>query len=504
MTDLFGRALAMVSPTRALKRARTLYQLRVYEEALAQRGYDAAKPKARWGRWFGGRGGANAEIAVAHDPVKGLVRDLVRNDPHASRAPEVITALVIGTGIVGRSATGDDALDKKVDALFKKWSEEADVDGDLNIDGLIALAFSSMVEGGDALLRRRWRRPSDGLTVPIQIQVMEGDFLDQSVNGLVGDGLTYKLGIGFDGIDRRRAYRIFRGHPGESFGGLSVGLESAKVDAADIIHLFRKRRPGQLRGISWFASVVGLLRDKGDFQEASLVKKKTESLFGVAITSPDSSDGAPALSGQTNADTKRAEDPLAEELSPGMLMRLKPGEDAKAFAPSAVAGDLDAFMLHTLMSVATGLGLTYDQLTGDMRQANFSSLKAADRVQRRHIEQLQWLLVIPKVCNRIWAWFIEAAVASGKLQPRDDGYAVEWTAPGHESIDRKGDLEADLLEVFAHRMTWKQFIERNGYSFRSQLAEQKTALTALEDAGLPLPSMPGAAATTPPPAKAEG
>jgi lambda family phage portal protein len=499
VADLIGRVLATVAPERALKRAQAQFRLKVVNQALARRGYDAAKPTSRWAGWFGSRSGPNAEIAVAHAAVKDRARDLVRNDPHASRAPDVVVALLLGSGIVARSNTGVDSIDSKVDALFKRFASVADADGDLNLDGLIALALTSMVESGDSLIRRRRRRAVDGLPVPLQIQVVEGDLLDASYNGPGGDGLLYKHGIGFDGIDRRRSYMLYRSHPGENFSWSQAGgTQSVKVDAADIIHVFRKRRPGQLRGVSWFAPVIALLRDKGDYHEAALVKKRTESLFGVAVTSAESGDGVPALSGQTNAATKQADEALVEELNPGMLLRLKPGEDVKAFAPSSVASDLDSFMLHTLMAIATGLGLTYDQLTGDMRQANFSSLKAADRVQRRFVEQLQWLLIIPKICDGIWNWFIEAALQSGALPPREGGYPAEWTPPGHESIDPKGDLEADLLAVFAHRMTWKQFIERNGYSFLGQLKEQKAALAAIEAAGLKLPVMQGAAAPAAP------
>lgn len=490
MADPIGFILGLVAPGRALKRERDLYRLHA-ARAIRKRMYEGAKAKNRHGKPRALQTGANTEIAQGHDGLKFAARDMVRNDPHARRALSILTSNVVGTGIVMRSATGDVTLDARVDALYAKFSRKADADGDLTLDGLIALALRSTIEGGDAFIRRRWRRASDGLPVPMQLQLMEGDYLDTAMDGRGVDGLVYRQGIGFDEIDRRRAYRLFRQHPGDTYVGDMRNFTSAKVDARDVIHVFHKERPGQLRGVSWYAPVITLLRDKGDFHEAALVKKRTESLFGVAITSAETGDGVPSLSNQTNAATKSANEPLVEDLEPGMIMRLKPGESATSFAPSAVAGDLDAFMLHTLMSIAAGLGITYDQLTGDMRQANYSSLRASKIEARRLIEQLQWLLVIPKICLGIWDWFIEAAIQAGHLEERAAGYPAEATPPAHEPIDPKGEQEADYFSVQTHRMTLKQYVEKWGYPFGAQLREQKAALDALAKAGLTLPPMPG-------------
>ncbi len=213
MADPIGYLLGLVSPGRALKRERDRFRLHA-ARALRKRMYEGAKTKNRHGKSKALSTGANAEIAQGHDGLKFAARDAVRNDPHASRALSIITSNVVGTGIVMRSATGDVTLDARVDALYAKFARKADADGDLTLDGLIALAVRSMIEGGDAFIRRRWRRASDGLPVPMQLQLMEGDYLDTAMDGR-GVDPAHRQGIGFDEIDRRRAYRLFRQHPGE-------------------------------------------------------------------------------------------------------------------------------------------------------------------------------------------------------------------------------------------------------------------------------------------------
>lgn len=495
MADPFGAVLRLISPHRALKRAEALYRLGLVNEALSKRDYDAAGPGARWGKWRGTNASANAEIARAHERLKNRGRDLIRNDPYARRAKNVLVGEIFGTGIVASSATGDAATDERVDALWSAWCEQADADGLLNLDGMIALGFGAMIEGGDTFFRRRLRRMNDGLAVPLQLQVMEGDYLDTSVDGTNGGGgYEYRSGIGFDAIGQRQVYRMFRTHPGDPWMPSAGRFDSVDVRASEIIHLFHQERPGQLRGVTWFAPVIGLLRDLGDFREAALVKKKTESLFGVAITSAEAGDGMPALSAETNASSRGPGEPLVEELYPGMSMRLKPGETLTSFAPSAVASDLDAFIMHGLMASGAGLMVTYDQISGDLRGANFSSMKVGKSTQRRFVESIQWLLLIPRVYRRVWGWFIEAAIAAGQIPPRDGGYPAEFTPPAHEAVQPKSDQEADYFAMLTGRVTPKEYVEAFGRPYRRQLRDWVESLKAWEAAGMPpLQTMPGAA-----------
>jgi capsid protein len=108
------------------------------------------------------------------------MRDLGRNNAHARKALTVWTNNLVGPGIMPRAKSGDEALDKAVMDLWEKWSKQADADGQLNIYGLMELAVREMVESGEVLIRKRLRRPEDGLAVPLQLQIMEGDQLDIS------------------------------------------------------------------------------------------------------------------------------------------------------------------------------------------------------------------------------------------------------------------------------------------------------------------------------------
>ena len=112
-------------------------------------------------------------------------RALVQNVPYIARAIESLVSHTIGTGISPRSLA-DGAMAERVDALWDRWAEQADADGLGNFYSLQARAYRAMEVDGEVLIRIRPRTSADGLAVPMQLQLLEIDWLDSSKNGTVG------------------------------------------------------------------------------------------------------------------------------------------------------------------------------------------------------------------------------------------------------------------------------------------------------------------------------
>src|SRR3546814_10589511 len=92
---------------------------------------------------------------------------------------------------------------------------QASAEGTLDFYGLQAQVARCMVIGGEAFVRFRLRRKTDGLTVPLQLQVLEGDYVPFDKNEDLGGGAYIEQGIEFDRIGRRVGYWMFRQHPGD-------------------------------------------------------------------------------------------------------------------------------------------------------------------------------------------------------------------------------------------------------------------------------------------------
>jgi capsid protein len=145
----FDHAIATVAPRMAARRV----MARQAFETLT-RGYDGAARGRRTEGWRAPGSSADTEIGVAGALLRDRMRDLVRNNPHAAKAVAVLVNNIIGAGIMPRAASGDDTLDRKVDALLERWTAECDADGPLDFYGLQTLICREMVEAGEVLVRR--------------------------------------------------------------------------------------------------------------------------------------------------------------------------------------------------------------------------------------------------------------------------------------------------------------------------------------------------------------
>ena len=142
--------------------------------------YDGATFGRRAAGWRRTQRDANAELSPAvMAALRGIARDLVRNNPFAARGVATIANNMVGTGItfqVYRNGKIDDALNKKARAHFD--TSACDSGGRHDLYGLQLQAARTIVESGAVVMRRRWRRLSDRLPLPVQLQVLEPERIE--------------------------------------------------------------------------------------------------------------------------------------------------------------------------------------------------------------------------------------------------------------------------------------------------------------------------------------
>lgn len=469
--NLLDRIVGAMAPERGLRRAAARARMdRV-------RAYAAGKPSLRTKQWQAPGTGPNAEIGPAIARLRARSRQMVRDNPYAARAVSILAAHQIGYGIACRWA------DERAQALWDRWSRVCDAAGVHTLDGLQWQVARGRAESGEALIRLVRLSPAQmrarGVPVPLQLSVMEGDFLPDDTIAMrdarFADGRVVN-GVEFDVAGRREAYWLRRRHPGENTPWLSANEELDRIPARDVLHIFRALRPGQVRGVPDAASVLLRLKELDDYEDAALARAKTEAMLGVFFTGPDPMEGGGEGTG-TQAD------PFNLDLYPGMATQLPAGLEPKFLQPGA-AGPFEPLALHHLHAAAAGFGVTYDQLTGDLRQANYSSLRAGKIEFRRMIEQDQWLLFIPRMCDPIADAFAQAAMDAGMLPYSPDGYAREWGPPRFEMVDPIKEIGAAIASVRAGFSTWQDEVAGFGYDPRGQIKRIAEWNAQLDDAGV--------------------
>jgi lambda family phage portal protein len=352
-----------------------------------------------------------------------------------------------------------------VQALWRDWTEEADATGQTDFYGLQALAARAMCEGGECLIRLRPRRPEDGLVVPLQLQLLEAEHLPLTLNTELPTGNVIRSGIEFDAMGRRVAYHLYRSHPED--GRLSPmsaqgGQDTVRVPAAEIMHLYRVLRPGQIRGEPWLSRALVKLNELDQYDDAELVRKKTAAMFAGFITRQSPEDN---LMGEGLSDPNGIS--LAG-LEPGTLQILEPGEDVKFSDPADVGGSYGEFLRTQFRAVASAIGVTYEQLTGDLSGVNYSSIRAGLLEFRRRMEAIQHGVLVHQMCRPVWNAWLDQAVLSGAIaapgftRRRREYAACKWIAQGWQWVDPEKEFKAMLLAIRAGLMSRSEAISAFG------------------------------------------
>lgn len=449
--NLLDRVIAAISPQRGARRMRAR---KAFE--IARRGYEGASVGRQTDGWLTGSTSADTEIWNAGARLRDRSRDLVRNDPLALKAVDVLISNIVGEGILPRPNTGDKAKNKIIAKAFDEWAQnDCDADGQLDFYGMQALMVSEMIEAGEVLVRRRLRKASDGLSVPLQLQTIEADQLDAMRNGPISGGApnSYTVqGVEFDSIGRRQAYWIYPYHPGSNFVDPRLTLMSKAVPAEDIVHLYEKRRT-QVRGVPWCHSAITRHRSFADYDVAELTRKKIEASVAGFVTSPDEDEEGIA------PQVVDADGNIVEQFEPGMIAFLRGGKDIKFNTPAAVGGYKEYSTVQQ-RAIASGWRVPYELISNDLSDVNYSSIRAGMVEFRRLVRRWQWHFVIPMALQRIWDWWCEAAFIAGKIP--DPVVPVIWTPPKFDYVNPADDADAELTEIRAGIRSYQDVIRSHG------------------------------------------
>lgn len=491
------RALGAIAPRWQLKRVRAKLATE-----LVLRHYEGATVGRRTQGWHHRSTDANVANWTSLQKLRDVARDLVRNNGHAESALTTIADHTVGSGIVAKAAPKND----RFMALWKAWAETTDCDADGRHDlyGLQKLVMTSVAESGEVLVRRRMRRLEDGLAIPLQLQILEADFLDTARSMQLPNGGQIIQGIEFDAIGTRVAYWLFPRHPGSSMGTMSTVMGwSRPVPATEILHVYKAKRPGQVRAASWFAPVLLRFKDFDEFEDATLMKQKVAALLAVITSDVDGS--AAALGTPDDTST-----PAIDSLEPGAILNVPAGRNVEVVQPPSVT-DYQAYTSVSLRAIAAGLGVTYEDLTGDYANMPFSAARMSRLRHWARVEDWRWRLLIPQFCDPVWSW----ATAAAEIMGLGGAPAARWTAPPMPMIEMDKEALAYMRSIRSGIMTLSEAIRERGYDPDEVLAEIAADNQKLDALGLLLDSdarnmtqagqLQGtpSAATTPPAAAAD-
>lgn len=453
-------------------------------DAMKKRKYDGAARTRRTANWRAPSSSQNAESANSIETLRNRSRDMVRNNPWANRAVSLISANVVGKGILPAIQSPTPELSRRHQELWQRWASNSQLDYDcrLNFPAIQALVMKSVVESGEVIIRRRRVERSRNI-LGTQLQILEADHIvTNRIFRNASNGNRVVLGIEIDDADCPVAYHLYENHPG-NIGVEAVDIKNPlkiiRVPIEDIIHVFRIDRPGMLRGVPWLSNAIIRLRELDEMEDAQLVKTKVSAVFSAFIHDIEPPPKDPTL---------QDDEFELEKLEPGIVEYLPPGKDIKFANPNLPAADTyTQYTSSILHSIAAGIGVSFEALTGILSEVNFSSARMGWLEFHRNIETWRAHMIDPMLNAKVFKWFLEGAQAIGE---NTTNVRASWSAPRREMIDPTKEVPALQTAVRSGFITLSEAIRQLGCHPTDHFAEIKADNDILDQLELKLDTDP--------------
>lgn len=426
--------------------------------------FDADDRGRRLANWTPPRNSPRGEVRAVSGSLVARSRDAVRNNPHANRAIRVLTSALVGPGLTPQWETPSPARNVKLAKLWREWAKPMSCDraGVLSAGAMQAMAVRTMLVSGSVFVRRWWKA---GQTVPVRLEVVEPDLLDTSKNSA---SPLIDHGIELDGDGRPVAYWMLTEHPGNSNIFTTRKMESVRIPATDLLHLYRVDRVGGLGGVPALAPVLARMRQLDEYDVATLQRQQISAAMVGGIIPGDEEigldplalgeDGLPIGRQRAATDVDEAGNPIST-IENGVWTLLTGGKAIEFFNPPT---PVDAeWKKGGLQAIATGCGLTYMLLTGDLSDANYSSMKQGSGEFWDQIEAERDHTIIPMLLDRMASWFVEGCVAAGHIPDRS--VSVSWASRPRPTIDPNKELDAEVSAMTAGLALQPDLLQRHGY-----------------------------------------
>lgn len=391
-----------------------------------------------------------AQMRGAAETVGARAAYYALNNANAANIIETLASSIVGeAGPRPQPQHPNKVVNRELRRRFARWAASAGINGE-HLADILRLAVNSMAIHGDGFIAML----IDG-DDRLRLSVLDVEQVDRSKTVELGNGARIIEGVEVDSLGRVTAFWVFPDRPSAPF---VFAFQSERIDASEIIHLFRPMLPGQVRGLSVLAPVLTKLAEVDATEDALLARQKVAALFCAFIVDPD---GTAGFNGEEQDGF------LETGMEPGAAKVLKPGQRVE-FPNMPTVGDGPDFLKAQLRAIAAGAGVTYEQLTGDLSGVNYSSIRTGLLEHRRRIGALRRQTLEPRAMDPLWRRWCELEVVSGRLDAPDfeiapeDYFDVEWMWPAWGQIDATKETEAEIAAIAAGLKSRREVIAASG------------------------------------------
>lgn len=418
-------------------------------------------------------GSFDSFIASELPIIRGKARTLARLNPTARAFVGKVEDNVIGQNgfklqVELKDSNGNlnSEFSKIVESEWLSWCESATINGK-HFNQALRLAQRTEIVEGEVLVRLLKTSKKDSVNeYNFAIQLLSAQWLDHTKNEPYSKATGYfiTMGVKKDLFGRVISY-FFRTTQGNGNGFAGEVSESEEVPAKEIIHKFYEEEIGQTRGVSWFYCVMDDIKHFKGYTSAVVVSERVAaSKMGFLTRKEDS----------TSMELDEEED-FSVDVTPGSLTTLPQGYEVQSWNPTQSNANFAEVSTTILRQVASGLRISYNNLTGDLTNINYSSIRAGMLAERDYWKVLQADVVISLI-KPIFKTWLEQAILSGKIT-LPGGVSIaqvtkscKWIGRGWDWVDPLKDIQATLLGVNGGLVSRTDALAEKGDSFEEVCA----------------------------------
>ncbi len=477
--NLLDRAIAVVSPERAVRRVAARTALEFANSGYGNYGANLSKKSMRGWMYHGGS--PKEDIEDNLNVLRQRSRDAYMGIPTASAALKTMRTNVVAGGLMPSPQIDADYLrltNEQAEALqaqilreFALWADTPVCDADRvdNFYKLQQLAFLSYLMNGDAFALLPMKE-QPGQPYSLRVRVIEADRVcspdsyDRLAPCEVKGHRVHSIvqGVETDADGMVIAYWICNQHPLSSLSNQAGALEWTRVEAygssgrPNVLHVMNRERAGQRRGVPILAPVLEALKQLGRYTEAEITAAVISAMFTVFIQSATVQDGKPIGEALPPEQLIDAQDQGTIELGNGAIVALNPGETVEFAKPEHPNSGYDAFFNAMVKEIGAALEIPPEVLEKQFTQ-NFSSARGSlNEFWRTCGMQRDWFS--DDFCQPVYEAWLAEAVARGRIKAPGffgdpairKAYAdCKWNGPSRTALNPSQEVEAAIKRVDA-------------------------------------------------------
>ena len=496
--------------------------------------YDASDLVDKLGNWQTSMRSADADLLPEKDTLDARARDTMRNDAYVASGATIHKDNIVGARFLlnckpktkvlwgKEDDTWEEEFQEEVEDKFSLWAESPshwiDAARVNTLTSMVRLAVGVHTAGGEVLMSAEWMK-DDGRPFRTAAQMIDTNRLSTPWDYRLG-GRRIRKGVERDKFGAPKAYHIQ--HIQESDVQYNEDFNNAfkwkRVAARKpwgrqmMLHIYEQMRPDQTRGVAGMVTALTEMRMTKRFRQTELERAIISATYAASIETDMPADAAyQAMGGGDEAnpsvDWSNSYLQAVAEFSGGAknmningsrIPVFYPGTKLQIQNPGAASPAGDKFEMSLLRHIASSLDISYEQLSKDYSNTNYSGFKGAMGETRRAMMSRK-KLVADGTANFIYRLWLEEIINANGLETlkrknvpafyeglNADAYSsCEWIGSGESLIDPLKETQADVLAIKNGLMT-KEFAiaRRSGSDWRhtaKQIARERKLDKRLEN-----------------------